>query len=231
MGNSRRLAVGLWTLLLSGVGACVSQGDACGGPTSDLPVCGGEREPPTSGASDAGVSGDTDGGDTCMPQPIECEGAVTPLDVKGTSPSGPVVVTGVALHYRVRTCSVDPSRLCYWASLSFLATINGQPDVLRAYGSHVVNVMEHSGGRFGWGADPYMPLSLSGTCALWPDEYRATLEFYARDPVSLAPGGGGVMVGELSAVQDGWNLIVPFEISQACSQSLAPALGAVDGGT
>ncbi len=249
MGDSRWVGAGLLTAFLSVGGACVNQDDSCGGPTSDFPFCdddrgpddgegasgdnggGGGKDPVTSPPATDGGAGDAG---TCEPAlPIACEGVITPLEVQGQCHLGPVTVTGVALMYSVSAAPEPGMGLRYAASFDFTALIAGERAVIRAAAGYLSKPGAATRpGSYGWGApDPDAHASAFSSCPEPALELRAGITIHEHAPVSLAPGGSGVLRGELRLLEPGWDLTVPFEIHQACRETAAAPSDLVDAGT
>ena len=242
MQIATRLSVALLLLAAS----CVGSDDSCGGPTSDLPFCGGDDDrspddgegsgepgtsnPPPAGEpeapSDAGASSgaDDDGADDAAAGDAGVCSPVEPVKCMGASSE--ITAAGQSPVGPVAVSSLAISYLTGMlpgTRLSFDATISGQPGRLEA------NLL------FAAGASPVAPagtylalpggpsevqVSLSG-CGLAAPSLAARIEIYEHDRVAL-DGTSGVLRGALVITEPGWDLTIPFETHQACLEVSQP---------
>ncbi len=239
MGNSRWLSGGLLMAfgglmtLMTGAPACVSQNPSCGGPTSDLPYCDhedsdptqeegvtggstgggntGNGSPPGAADSDAGVSIE-DGDVSCVPEPVKCFVAPTPLAVEGTSPEGAVTIASVSLDYI--SAYKDPMLL------RFDALIAGRPQSLRIapQGEPEAEQVVVPGSYVTGSADPGHALDVQFGCFDNPVRLAATLDIFEHTRVSMTQAGLGMLRGELRVTEAGWGLTIPFVIDLACRE-------------
>jgi hypothetical protein len=203
--------------------ACTDDATACGGPTSDFPVCSEDDDPDdlvSGGNSGGGAGADHGGGDASLPGTVDagcelapvCEGAASELDVEGTTPYGSVTFERIALAYvtsggpatelKLEGRLADgPAQLTLRLAATPDAENPGNPVV--SPGTYVTTSSEVGEARFVRCTD-HEPVSVS-------------VEITQHTRASTTASGAGKIEGTLRVLQMPWMIEVPFAIDRACS--------------
>lgn len=150
----------------------------------------------------------------CLVKPLSCRGSETPLSATGTAPAGEIRIDSVGLTYEQ---AFTPLTL-----LEFHGSVAGEPLAIRAglfpRGDvdplHVVPPAVYASPPLG--NNTFEQLSCAASSAL-----SAEVVVLEHSEVGLT-SPSGILRGELRLKQPGFQLSVPFEITQGCGVKGSP---------